>query len=71
MTVLNIFSKIYGIVLKNELVSVLSDYMSPFIAAYREGYSTQHVLVVRRLIKEWWKKLDDDWVVGGVRVEPV
>ena len=71
MTVLNIFSKIYGIVLKNELVSVLSDYMSPFIAAYRERYSTQHVLVVRRLIKEWWKKLDDDWVVGGVRVEPV
>ena len=43
--------------------------MSPFIAAYREGYSTQHVLVVRRLIKEWWKKLDDDWVVGGVRVD--
>ena len=43
--------------------------MSPFIAAYREGYSTQYVLVVRRLIKEWWKKLDDDWVAGGVRVD--
>ena len=43
--------------------------MSPFIAAYREGYSTQYVLAVRRLIKEWWKKLDDDWVAGGVRVD--
>ena len=31
--------------LKNELVSTLSDYMSPFISSYREGYRTQHVLV--------------------------
>ena len=45
--------------LKNELVSALSDYMSPFISAYREGYSNQHVLV--RLIEEWWKNLDGDY----------
>ena len=45
VSVLNVFSKVYEILSKNALVSVLSDYMSPFISAYREGYSTQHVLV--------------------------
>ena len=43
--------KVYEIVLENALVSALSDYMSPFILAYREGYRTQYVLV--RLIEEW------------------
>ena len=47
---LNIFFKVFETVLKNELVSALSDYISPFISAYREGYSTQYVLV--RLIEE-------------------
>ena len=45
VSVLNIFSKVYEIVLKTKLVSALSDYISPFISACREGYSTQHVLV--------------------------
>ena len=45
VSVLYIFSKVYEIVLKNELVSAFSDYMSPFISAYRDGYSTQHILV--------------------------
>ena len=45
VSALNIFSKVYEIVLKTKLVSALSDYISPFISAYREGYSTQHVLV--------------------------
>ena len=58
VSVFNIFSKVYEIVLKNALVSALSEYMSPFISAYWEGYSTQHVLV--RLTKgcrndgRWW-----------------
>ena len=51
VSVLDIFSKVYEIVLKNAIVSPLSDYLSPFISFYREGYSTQHVLV--RLIQEW------------------
>ena len=38
--------------------------MSPFILAYREGYSTQHVFV--RLIEERRKNVDDDYIVGGV-----
>ena len=45
INVLNIFSKVYEIVLKNKLVSALNDYMPPFISAYREGCSIQHVPV--------------------------
>ena len=41
--------------------------MSPFISAYREGYSTQHVLA--RLTEEWRKNLDDDYIVGGVLMD--
>ena len=59
---LNISTKVYEIVLKNKL-SALSDYMSPFISAYRKGYSTQHVLV--RLVEEWQKYLDNEYIVGG------
>ena len=51
VNVLNIFSKVYEIVLKNTLVSAWSEYTSPFVSAYRERYSTQHVFV--RLIEEW------------------
>ena len=67
VSVLYIFSKVYEIVLKNELVSAFSDYMSPFISAYREGYSTQHILV--RFTEEWRKDLDDDYIVGGVLLD--
>ena len=63
---LNIFVA-YEIVLKNALVSALSEYMSLFVSAYREGYSTQHVLV--RLLEEWRKQLDDDYIVGDVLMD--
>ena len=43
--------------------------MSPFISAYREGYSSEHVLV--RLIEEWRKTLDDDYIVEGCSHGPV
>ena len=42
--ILNTFSKIYEKVIKDQLVSGLDKYLSPFISAYRKGYSTQHVL---------------------------
>ena len=67
VSVLNIFSKVYEIVLKNTLVSAWSEYTSPFVSAYRERYSTQHVFV--RLIEEWWKNLDDDYIVGFVLMD--
>ena len=41
--------------------------MPPFISAYIERYSTQHVLI--RLIEEWRKYLDGDYIVGGVLMD--
>ena len=64
---LNIFFKVFETVLKNELVSALSDYISPFISANREGYSTQYVLV--RLIEELRKNVDGEYIVRGVLMD--
>ena len=50
VSVLNAFSKIYESVIKNQLISVLNNIFSPYLVAYRESYSTQHVLI--RLLEE-------------------
>ena len=51
VSILNTFSKIYEKFIKDQLVSGLHKYFSPFISAYRKGYSIQHVLtrLVRRM----------------------
>ena len=63
VSVLNTFSKIYEFVIKNELISVLSNIFSPYFAAYRESYSAQHVLI--RLLEEWRENLDNNYTVRG------
>ena len=45
----------------------MNNHFSPYIAAYRQNYSCQHVLL--RLIEEWRLKLDNDYVVGGVLMD--
>ena len=42
----------------------MSKYLSPFISAYRQNYSTQHVLI--RLLGELRQGLEKNFVVGGV-----
>ena len=39
VSILNIFSKIYEKVMKNQLVSYFNKYFSPFISAYRKSYA--------------------------------
>ena len=51
VSVLNTFSKVYEIIIKNHLVSIMNNHFSPYVAAYRQNYSCQHVLL--RLIEEW------------------
>ena len=46
---LNTLSKIYVSVRKNQLISVLNNIFSPYLAAYRESYGTHH--------EEWRKNL--------------
>ena len=64
ISILNTFSKIYESVIKNQLISVLNNIFSPYLAAYRESYSTQQVLI--RLLEEWRENLDNNYAVGGV-----
>ena len=64
VSILNVFSKIYEKVIKNQLMSYFEKYFSPFILAYRKSYSTQQVII--RLLEEWRKKLDKNFVVGAV-----
>ena len=45
VSVLNTFSKVYEIIIKNHLVSIMNNHFSPYIAAYRQNYSCQHVLL--------------------------
>ena len=67
VSILNTFSKIYKKVIKNQLVSGLDKYFSPFIFAYRKGYSTKHVLA--RLVEECRERLDNNYIVGATLMD--
>ena len=64
VNVLNIFSKMYEKVLKYRLVEKKNDHFSPLVAAYRENYDTQHVLI--RLLEKWRLYLNNNYFVGTV-----
>ena len=67
ISILNVFSKIYEKILKNQLIPYLDETLSLFIAAYRKSYGTQHVLI--RMIEEWRVKLDNDYIVGAILMD--
>ena len=50
VSVLSVFSKIFGTFIKNQLALYLENIFPPFLSAYRENYSMQHVLI--RLVEE-------------------
>ena len=64
ISVLNSFYRIYESVIKNQLFSVLNNFFSPYIVAYRESYNTKHVL--NRLLEEWRENLDKNYIAVGV-----
>ena len=57
----------YERVIKDQLVSELDKYFSPFISAYRKGYSTQHVLI--RLVEEGRERLDNNYIIGAILMD--
>ena len=63
VSVLNTFSKFYEKVIKKQLVGFMKEHFSPLISAHRTYYSSKQVI---RLLGEWRKKLDDNFVVGAV-----
>ena len=64
VSILNTFSNIYEKIIIDQLVSRLGKYFSPFISAYRKGYSTQHVLTC--LVEEWRDRLDNNYNVSAI-----
>ena len=67
ISILNSFSKIFEIVIKDQIVPYFDKYLSIFMSAYRKSYSTQHVLI--RLLEEWRRNLDDNLLVGAVLMD--
>ena len=61
-SVLNTFSRIYESVIKYQLISVLNNVFSPYLAAYRESYIPQHPIPTR-LLEEWKENLDNNFTV--------
>ena len=68
VSLLNGFSKIYEIHLKNHLVSSTNQHISNLVSAYWKNYSSDHVLI--QLLEEWRKCLDNNYVVDGVLMDP-
>ena len=64
VSVLNVFSKIYELVIQEQLTKQVDQFLSPYISAYRKNYSTQHVLI--RLVENWKEKLDQNFYVGAL-----
>ena len=67
VSVLSSLSKIFGKVLQIQISNFMENLFSPYVSAYRKGFSTQHVLI--RLIEEWKKALDDNYVVGSILMD--
>ena len=63
MSILNTW-KIYEKLAKNLLVSNIEEFLSLFLAAYRNSYGTQHVLI--RMVEGWKENLDNNFIAGAV-----
>ena len=66
-SILSCFSKIYEKFLLEKFKPFINTFLSKFIAAYRENYSSSHVLI--RLIENWKQALDENFVVGTVLMD--
>ena len=64
VSILPTFSKIFVKVIKNYIMKSIDSFFSPYLAAYRASYGTQHVLL--RLIEEWKENFDNNFAVGAV-----
>ena len=67
VSILNAFSKMYGRYIQNSLIPFADNFLSVFISAYRQSYSSNHVLI--RLIENWKKSLDKNKFVGAVLMD--
>ena len=64
VSILSCFSKVYEKFLLEKFKPIINTFLSKFIAAYRENYSSSHVFI--RPIENWKQALDENVVVGTV-----
>ena len=67
VSILPTFSKIFGKVIKNNLMKSIDNFFSPYLSAYRAYYSKQQVLL--HLIEDWKTNLDNNYAVGAVLMD--
>ena len=67
VSILNTISKVYEKALKQQIAPFVDKTLSAFLSAYRQKYSSQHVLL--RLIEEWKRHLDENLIVGAVLMD--
>ena len=67
VSILCCFSKIYETYLLNVIKPFINTFLSRYISAYRENYSTNHVLM--RLIESWRNALDNNKIVGTILMD--
>ena len=64
VSILTKFSKRHERATKKVIDKAMDKYLSPFISAHRQNYSTQHVLIC--LLEDCREGLNNNFVVGGV-----
>ena len=67
VSILNTFSKIYERYIRNSVIPFVDNLLSVLISAYRQTYSSNHVLI--RLIENWKQSLDKNKFVGVVLMD--
>ena len=67
VSILNSLSKIFENVIKDQVTPFFDTFLSKFVSAYRQSYSSQHVLL--RLIEDWRYCLDQSKLVGIILMD--
>ena len=67
VSVLTATSKVIESCMNSQIQSFFANLYSPYLAAFRTGYSTQHVLY--KLVEEWKDAIDKGFAVGSVLMD--
>ena len=67
VNILTSLSKVFERILADQFLEFFENILSPFLSAYRKGYSCQHVLL--QLTEFWRKALDQGEAVGTIAMD--
>ena len=64
ISILPSISKIFEIIIFEDISQYMSHILSPYLCGFRKGYSTQHCLLL--MLEKWRKALDRRQNAGGL-----